>query len=89
MGARQGFTNVLLEVNNETNVRRYEHEILQPHRVHELILEAKEITHAGRRLLVGTSYGGRKVPEENVAGASTSSCCTATASPTRPRSARW
>ena len=67
---RRGFTNVLLEVNNETNVRRYEHEILQPHRVHELILEAKEITHAGRRLLVGTSYGGRKVPEENVAGAS-------------------
>jgi hypothetical protein len=67
---RRGFTNVLLEVNNETNVRRYEHEILQPHRVHELIREAKEITHAGRRLLVGTSYGGRKVPEENVAGAS-------------------
>ena len=57
-------------MNNETNVRRYEHEILQPHRVHELILEAKEITHAGRRLLVGTSYGGRKVPDENVAGAS-------------------
>jgi len=62
-----GYENVLLEVNNETNVRKYEHEILQPQRVHELIAQAKGTTVGGRRLLVGTSYGGGRVPDENVA----------------------
>ena len=28
-----GHGNVLIEINNETNIPRYEHEILQPHRV--------------------------------------------------------
>lgn len=62
----QGYENVLLEVNNECNVKRYDHEILQPPRVHELIDRSKAITHKGRRLLVGTSYGGGFVPLENV-----------------------
>ncbi len=66
----QGYENVIIEVNNETNVRRYEHELLQPERVHELIAQAKETTLNGRRLLVGTSYGGGRVPDENVAGVS-------------------
>src|SRR4029453_14339335 len=65
----QGYRNVLLEVNNECNVR-YDHEILQPKRVHELIERAKGRTRDGRRLLVGTSYGGGKVPEDNVVRAS-------------------
>jgi hypothetical protein len=67
---KHGYENVLLEVNNETNVRKYEHEVLQPQRVHELIAQAKETTVNGRRLLVGTSYGGGRVPDENVAGVS-------------------
>jgi hypothetical protein len=62
----QGYEHVLLEVNNECNVKKYEHEILQPHRIHELIVRAKEISKDGRRLLVGTSYGGNFVPLENV-----------------------
>jgi hypothetical protein len=66
----RGYANVLLEVNNETNVRRYEHEVLQPDHVHELIGQAKETTRNGRRLLVGTSYGGGRVPDENVAAVS-------------------
>ena len=66
----RGYENVLLEVNNETNVRKYEHEILQPQRVHELIELAKETTVGGRRLLVGTSYGGGRVPDESVAAVS-------------------
>ena len=33
----QGYTNVLVEVNNECNVQRYIHDILKPDRVHELI----------------------------------------------------
>jgi hypothetical protein len=66
----QGYRNVVLEVDNETNVRRYEHPLLQPERVHELIVQAKETTLGGRRLLVGTSYGGGRVPDENVAAVS-------------------
>ena len=62
----QDYTNVLVEVNNECNVSRYTHDILKPDRVHELIERVKEITRDGRRLLVGTSYGGGKVSEENV-----------------------
>ncbi len=61
-----GYENVLIEVNNECNVKKYEHEILQPQRIHELIERAKSITQNGRRLLVGTSYGGNFVPLENV-----------------------
>jgi len=66
----QGYTNVLIEINNECNTR-YEHEILQPGRVHELIAQAKAISHEGRRLLVGTSYGGNGwIPSEAVAAVS-------------------
>jgi hypothetical protein len=66
-----GYRNVLVEINNECNVR-YDHAILRPERVHELINRVKErsshkTTGESRpRLLVGTSYGGGKVPQENV-----------------------
>jgi hypothetical protein len=63
---KEGYGNVLIEVNNECNVKKYEHELLMPERVHELIDRVKNIRHNGRRLLVSTSYGGGKVPEENV-----------------------
>jgi hypothetical protein len=70
----KGFTNVLLEINNECNVPRYEHEILQPHRVHELIELAKTVTYKGRRLLVGTSYAAGsdrpRMPGDRVVAAS-------------------
>jgi hypothetical protein len=62
----KGYGNVLLEICNESNVRAYDHDILKPPRVHELIEMAKGITAGGRRLLVGTSYGGGFVPLENV-----------------------
>jgi hypothetical protein len=65
-----GWRNVIVEVNNECNVRRYEHEILQPHRVHELIEQVRGTTRHGRRLLVGTSYGGRAIPDAPVLAAS-------------------
>ena len=61
----KGYRNVLIEVNNECNVR-YDHAILKPDRVHELIDRVKARTRDGRRFLVGTSYGGNKVPEPNV-----------------------
>jgi len=61
----RGYTNVIIEVNNECNVR-YDHEILKPDRVHELIVRVKSHTRNGRRLYASTSYGGGKVPLENV-----------------------
>jgi len=65
----KGYRNVLIEVNNECNVR-YDHEILQPERVHELINLVKSKVKNGRRLLVSTSYGGGVVPKENVVSSS-------------------
>jgi hypothetical protein len=62
----RGYRNVLIEVNNECDIR-YDHKILQPDRVHELIDRIKAHTRDGRRLLVSTSYSGGKVVRENVA----------------------
>jgi hypothetical protein len=56
---KNGYRNVLIEVNNECNVR-YDHAILQPPRIHELIERVK------KRLLTSTSYGGNRIPQENV-----------------------
>jgi hypothetical protein len=59
-----GWSNVLVEVNNECDTR-YEHSILQPHRVHELIQRVQSATE--RRLPVSTSYrGGGRIPDPNV-----------------------
>ncbi|HEX4949915.1 MAG TPA: hypothetical protein VFZ34_24830 [Blastocatellia bacterium] len=67
---QKGWRNVLVEVNNECNVNRYDHDILKPHRVHELINLVKATTNKGRRFLVGTSYGGNAIPTTNVVQAS-------------------
>jgi hypothetical protein len=64
------YRNVLVEINNETNVSAYDHDILRPARVHELIALAKNTTKGGRRLLVGTSYGGGTPAASNVVKAS-------------------
>ena len=66
----QGYTNVVIEINNECNTR-YEHELLTPERVHEAIALAQAVSHNGQRLLVGTSYGGGGwIPSEAVAAVS-------------------
>jgi hypothetical protein len=66
----RGYRNVLVEIDNETNVAAYDHDILRPDRVHELIEMAKGMTRGGRRLLVGTSYGGGTPARSNVIRAS-------------------
>ncbi|HXK07084.1 MAG TPA: hypothetical protein VMS37_32110 [Verrucomicrobiae bacterium] len=63
------YRNVLVEVDNECNVR-YRHDILKPPRVHELIELVKSTTRNGRRLLAGTSYGGGTPATSNVIKAS-------------------
>jgi N-acetylneuraminic acid mutarotase len=60
-----GWRNVLVEVNNETD-GPYDHEILKPQRVHELIERVRKLELDGHRLLAGTSYGGGTIPGENV-----------------------
>jgi len=67
---QKGWRNILLEINNECDVLAYDHAVLKPDRVHELIIRAKAAIRNGRRLLVGTSYGGGTVPRENVVRAS-------------------
>jgi hypothetical protein len=61
----KGWRHVLIEINNECNVR-YDHDILKPARVHELVRRVKSAGQEGRRLLVSTSYGGGRVPDKNV-----------------------
>ncbi len=64
------YSNVLIEINNECNVR-YDHPVLRPARVHELIGRAKGRSAAKKfPLLVGTSFGGNTVPTPNVVRAS-------------------
>ena len=60
----KSYRHVLIEVNNECNVR-YDHAILKPERIHELIERTRR-----RGLLAGTSYGGGTIPRENVVRAS-------------------
>ena len=63
------YRHVLIEINNECNVR-YDHAILKPDRVDELIARVKGTSRDGRRFLAGTSYGGDTIPRENVVRAS-------------------
>lgn len=65
----RGYRHVLIEINNECDVR-YDHPILQPARVHELIERVKSVTREGRRFYVSTSYGGGAIPLPNVVRAS-------------------
>jgi hypothetical protein len=65
-----GWRNVIIEINNECDVGLWDHEILKPARVHELIERVRDTPGDGYRLLVSTSYKGGTVPLENVVRAS-------------------
>ena len=64
------YKNILIEINNECNIDKYDHDILKPQRVHELIEMAKKKEKNGYRFLTGTSYGGGFIPLPNVVKAS-------------------
>lgn len=66
----KGYTNVLIEINNECDVPRYEHPILCPPRIHELIERAAAIEIDGRRLPVSASFTRRMVPTDEAIAAS-------------------
>ena len=65
----KGYGNVLIEINNECD-GAYDHDLLKPFRVHELLARVRGITRAGRRLLVSTSYQGNRIPGTSVMAAS-------------------
>jgi hypothetical protein len=65
----KGYGHVLIEVNNECD-GSYDHEILRPSRVHELIERVKGIARGGKRLLASTSYQGGRIPSPAVVAAS-------------------
>ncbi|HUQ93621.1 MAG TPA: hypothetical protein VM120_18210 [Bryobacteraceae bacterium] len=67
---RTGYRNVLLEVANECDNAKYDHAILRPARMDELIRSAQSMAHEGRRLLVGASFNGGRTPTANVVHAS-------------------
>jgi hypothetical protein len=52
-----GYTNVLVEINNECNIS-YDHDILKPPRVPELFDLVRQQTRNGRHLMVSSSFGG-------------------------------
>jgi hypothetical protein len=68
-----GWRNVLVEVANECDNSRYDHAILKPPRIHELINLVKSPPanrRVQRRPLVGTSFNGGSIPTASVVEAS-------------------
>ena len=53
-----GFENILVEVNNESDIPLYERPILTPPQVHELLAIARSVERDGRRLPIATSFSG-------------------------------
>jgi len=67
----RGYANVLVEIANEVDVPRYEHPILTPGRVHELIERVQrrsqgKVNSPAGRLLVSASMGGGSIPPGNL-----------------------
>jgi hypothetical protein len=60
-----GYRNVIVEVNNECDIY-YDHDILKPGRVHELIKHIQDMEKNGFSLYTGTSYSGGKIPGDKV-----------------------
>jgi hypothetical protein len=63
---RQQYRNVLVEIANECDNRRYEQPLIQAARVHELIALARSLEVGGRRLPVSVSFNGGSIPTPNV-----------------------
>jgi hypothetical protein len=59
----KGYSNVIIEVANESNNRKYDHSIIKQDRIHELILRIKN---KAPDLLVTTSFNGNTLPPNKV-----------------------
>jgi hypothetical protein len=72
---KKGYTNVLIEINNECDINGighhnrvdpYDHTILDAKRVHELIGMVKSMRRGGRSVPVSASFKGGAVPTDSV-----------------------
>jgi hypothetical protein len=61
----KGYTNVLIEIANETNQANYTSPLLKPAKAHELIQRVRD--RSGKKLLVSTSFTGGQIPTDNIA----------------------
>jgi hypothetical protein len=61
----RNYRNVLIEINNECDIN-YDHDILKPERVGELIEMVKQKTRNGFRYYAGTSFSGGAIPVPSV-----------------------
>jgi hypothetical protein len=61
--SKKGYTNVIIEVANESNNKSYQHGIISNDRIHELILHIKA---KAPELLVATSFNGNTLPPDKV-----------------------
>ncbi len=62
----KGYENVIIEIANECDNGAYQQEIIQKPRIPELINLAKSINKNGKRLLIGTSFNGNRLPSDEV-----------------------
>ena len=87
---REGYRNVLVEIANECDNRKYEQPLIQAPRVHELIELAKSITRRRPAPSRERQLQRRIHPDaERRRRSPTSCCCTATASAIRIASRGW
>ena len=63
---KKGYRNVLVEIANECDNRRYDQALIKADRVHELIKLAQSTPIDGRRLPVSVSFNGGSIPTTNV-----------------------
>lgn len=63
---KKGYRNVLVEIANECDNRKYEQPLIKADRVHELVTLAQLINVTGRRLPVSVSFNGGSIPTPNV-----------------------
>ncbi len=64
---QNGFANIIIEVANECNNRKYDHDIIKQDRIQELILQIKE---KAPELLVSTSFNGNTIPPDHIVAVS-------------------
>jgi len=68
---KKGYKNVIIEIANECDLgKEYDHDIIAPERIVELIDRVKNNKQKGYRYLVSTSFSGKVVPTDNVVKAS-------------------
>jgi hypothetical protein len=62
----KGYENVIIEIANECDNSAYDQDIIKKPRIPELITIAQSITKEDKRLFVGTSFNGNRIPSDEV-----------------------